>query len=240
LKDLARFLWGKGRTLTNATEKDVAAWVRGLKKRDRFRKHPWTRATVSRKIAAAHGFFEQVKQPKAGNPFARFKIRRSGRMKDAPIALGDQELRRLVAATNPDSPWGLRNRAIFLLRFGTPLRLSEICRLKRTQLILKGRKSEIRLARKGGLIERIPLRGQIRNWLLKHVRQNCRKGQYLFQPIPGSLKSRARTERPPLRAQPLSAAWISSMLVRAQAAAGARKTSRSGRLKGRSGRSDPR
>jgi site-specific recombinase XerD len=231
LKHLARFLWEKGRTLTHATEKDVAAWVRGLKKRDRFRKHPRAGSTALRRILAAHGFFEQVKGRTSRNPFARFNLRRSGRRMDPPISLGDKELKRLIDALNPDSPWGLRNRAILLLRFGTPLSLSEICRLKRTEVILRGRKSEIRLARKGGVVQRIPLRGQVLNGLRKHLRQNGRKGRYLFQAIPGSLKALSRSLGPARPSRPLSSGWVSSMLVKAQGAAHARKAVRSRRSK---------
>ncbi|HZE96087.1 MAG TPA: tyrosine-type recombinase/integrase [Planctomycetota bacterium] len=200
LRSLALFLWEQGRTLTHATEKDAAAWVRALQKRR-------AGTGVSRRIAAARGFFEQVGQ--ALNPFARFRTRRSDRPRPAP--LGARELKTLMRAMDPGSPWGVRNRAIFMLRFGTPLRLTEICRLQRRHLLLSGKKSVIRVVRKG-VVLRIPLRGPLLTSLKRHLQRNPRKGPYLFQPISGTSTRK-----------PLSTGWVSATLRSAQRAAGGKR-----------------
>src|SRR5262249_14320314 len=77
LRSLAHFLWERGKTLTNATEKDAAAWVRALQRTDQRRKHRMARPVRFTKLAAARGFFEKVGA--ALNPFARYKTRRSDR-----------------------------------------------------------------------------------------------------------------------------------------------------------------
>lgn len=218
LKGLARFLWEHGRTLTHATDKDAAAWIRSLTKKAGAGKKPSRSPAVFRKIASARAFFERLKQVTAVlNPFARFRTRRSDRPVEPPLSLGSRDLKRLLATMNPDSPWGLRNRAITLLRFGASMRVSDICRLKRAQLILGRRGPAIRLARTGGSVLRIPLRGPVLAALRKHLKRNRPKGPYLFQVMPASLAAPSSgTRGRPGRWKPLSARWVSTMLAEAR------------------------
>jgi site-specific recombinase XerD len=218
LKGLARFLWEQGRTLTHATEKDAAAWIRSLYKKAGAGSKPSLSPAVFRKIASARAFFERLKQVTAVlNPFARFRTRRSDRPVEPPLSLGSRDLKRLLATMNPDSPWGLRNRAITLLRFGASLSVSDICRLKRTQVIVDRRGPAIRLARTGGTVLRIPLRGPVLSALRKHLKRNRPKGPYLFQVMPASLaapSSGTRGKRG--NGKPLSARWVATMLAEAR------------------------
>jgi site-specific recombinase XerD len=226
LRGLARFLWEQGRTLTHATEKDAAAWIRNLKKKfGAGRKHPEPPA-IFRKVAAARAFFERLKEGTATNPFARFRTRRSDRPLDPPFPLRSRDLKSLAATLNPDSPLGLRNRAIALLRFGTTLNILDISRLRRAQLILDRRGPAIRLPRTGGTGLRIPIRGPVLAALRKHLERNRPKGPYLFQMLPANFATpkagaRGRTGTP----KPLSAGWISSILSEVRLAAG-RKSKR--------------
>jgi site-specific recombinase XerD len=214
LRDLARFLWEKGLTLTNATEKDAAAWVRTLKRRSASGETPMDSLAIFRKIAVARGFFDRLRRSQSPNPFGRYKTRRSDRPVAATLPISPQELRRLVETMNPESPWGRRNRAIALLRFTTDLSIAEICRLERKQVVLGKKTSVVCLWRKGRATKKIRLRGPVQTALRKHLRSNPTRGPQLFQAMPESLSSsQARVGRG--RGRPLSARWISSMLRRA-------------------------
>jgi site-specific recombinase XerD len=220
LKGLARFLWEQGRTLTHATEKDAAAWVRALKREAGVGRNRPASPAVFRKIAAARTLFERLKHLTLPNPFARFKTRRSDRPLEAPLPLRSPDFKQLIQTMNLDSPWGLRNRAIALLRFGTPLRLSEICHLKRSQLIFERRGPAIRLTRKGFPALKIPLHGPVLAAIRKHLQRNRPKGPYLFQAMPSSHASpRPGTRRRSGKSRPLSPGWVSAMLVQARLAA---------------------
>lgn len=214
LKELARFLWEKGRSLTHATEKDAVAWVRTLKQRMASRKAGLDSLAIFRKIAVARGFFERLKGNRSPNPFGGFRTRRSDRPVPTALPLGSEQLRSLLETMNPESPWGRRNRAIAILRFSTKLSVAEICRLRKDQLVLRKIAPAIRLARTGGTLERIPLRGAVLTTLRKHLRTNPSPGPHLFQAMPDSLTSpKPRGGRRP--GQPLSARWVRSMLRKA-------------------------
>jgi site-specific recombinase XerD len=220
LRGLARFLWEQGRTLTHATEKDAAAWIRTLKKKLGVGRNHQEPPAIFRKVAAARAFFERLKEVTALNPFARFRTRRSDRPVEG-LPLKSRDLKKLAATMNPDSPWGLRNRAIILLRFGTPLNLQDICRLTRAQLILDRGGPAIRLLRKGESARRIPIRGPVVSALRKHLERNRPKGPYLFQVMPGNLASpKAGTRGHSRGSKPLSAGRVSSILAEARIAAG--------------------
>jgi site-specific recombinase XerD len=220
LRGLARFLWEKGRTLTHATEKDAAAWVRALKREAGAAGSRQEPPAIFRKIAAARGFFERLKETTLPNPFARFRTRRSDRPMDGPFPLKSRDLKQVIRSMNPDSPWGIRNRAIALLWFGTPLRLVDICRLKRAHLISDRKGTAIRVIGIGATLQRIPLRGPVLAALRSHLKRNRPKGSYLFQSMPSSFASpSAAARRRPGKSKPLSPGWVSSMLVEARHAA---------------------
>lgn len=204
LKDLARFLWERGKTLASATEKDAAAWILSLKRRGTLRKRSLTEPAILRRIAGARGFFEQVRRWTDRNPFARFKTRRSDRSSNSVSRQNGLLLKRMASSIDPESPWGLRNRAILFLRFGTPLRILEICQLKRSDVFLGGHSPWIRVVRNRRLVLRFPIRGRVLQALRRYVKQRRLKGTYLFGAIPGVRKAR------PL---PLSSGWVSSMIA---------------------------
>ena len=214
LRELARFLWEKGRTLTHATEQDAAAWVRTLKRRTASGKTPLDSLAIFRKIALARGFFDRLGGSRSPNPFGRYRTRRSDRPRATALPLALEQVKRLVEAMNPESPWGLRNRAIAFLRFSTDLSIAEICRLERHQVDLGKKAPGIRLTRNGRTPKKIRLRGPVLAALRKHLRRNPTNGPQVFQAMPESLSSSpARASRRPGR--PLSARWVSSMLRKA-------------------------
>src|SRR5579859_1406511 len=220
LRGLARFLWEQGRTLTHATEKDAAAWIRTLKKKFGARRKGAEAPAIFRKVAAARAFFERLKESTALNPFGRFRTRRSDRPLGPALPLRSRDLRKLAATTNPDSPWGLRNRAITLLRFGTPLKIHDICRLRRAQLILNRKGAVVRLQRKGEGPRRIPIRGPVLAALRKHLERNRPRGPYVFQVMPGHLAApKAGTRGPSGTPRPLSRGRVASILAGARLAA---------------------
>jgi site-specific recombinase XerD len=214
LRDLARFLWEKGRTLTHATERDALLWVRTLKRRTGSGESALDTSGIFRKIALARGFFDRLRGSQFPNPFGRFKTRRSDRPVPTGLPLAREDLKRLLEAMNPESPWGRRNRAIALLRFSTDLSIAEICRLRSHEVVLGKNSSVLCLARKGRPSRRVRIPRSVAPALRDYLRRNPTKGPLLFQAMPESLAStqvpaQGRTRRP------LSTKWVSSMLRQA-------------------------
>jgi site-specific recombinase XerD len=214
LRELARFLWEKGQTLTHATERDAALWVRTLKRRTGSGKSPLDTSGIFRKIALARGFFDRLRGSQSPNPFGRYKTRSSDRPVPTALPLAPQDLKRLLEVMNPESPWGRRNRAIALLRFSTGLSIAEICRLKSHEVVLGKNSSVLCPAGKGRPSRRIRLPRPVALAVRNYRRRNPTKGPFLFQAMPESL-SPAQAPAPGRSRRPLSAKWVSSMLRKA-------------------------
>jgi site-specific recombinase XerD len=214
LRDLARFLWEKGRTLTHATERDATLWVRTLKRRTGSGKSPLDTSGILRKIALARGFFDRLGGSQSPNPFGRYKTRRSDRPVATVLPLAPEDLKRLLETMNPESPWGRRNRAIALLRFSTELSIPEICRLKRHEVVLGKNPSVLCPAGIGRPPRKLRLPRPVALALRNYLRRNPTKGPLLFQAMPESLTS-AQAPAGGRSRRPLSAKWVSSMLRKA-------------------------
>ncbi len=91
-------------------------------------------ATQARMLSGVRAFFEFLvyEDAVATSPAELLPAPRQGR--DLPEVLSFEEIERLLATADLATPEGLRNRAMVELLYGSGLRVSELCALRRRQL----------------------------------------------------------------------------------------------------------
>jgi integrase/recombinase XerD len=124
-------------------------------------------ATLARRrstLASFHRFLESRGQLAAGALAAPPAARRERRL---PHALTLEEIERLLAQPLADRVLGLRDRALLELAYGSGLRVSELCGLRRSQLDLSGH--AVTITGKGGRQRTVPFgraaASALRAWL---------------------------------------------------------------------------
>lgn len=120
-------------------------------------------ATVNRRLAALRSFFSFLvaRQAIPSNPAARIPGVRMGRQ--APQALPDPDLRRLLReARRSGNPL---HRALVITLVHTGLRASEICALRLSDLSLSPRKGKLLVRGKGEKAREVPLNAEAREAL---------------------------------------------------------------------------
>ncbi len=127
--ELRRFLAARGvRTAEAVTAADLSAWLvdqadRGLKP-----------ATIARRTTAARQLFRFLAREGLidADPSALLSASRGPR--PLPHTLSEAEVEALLAAPDPATPTGLRDRAMLELLYATGLRVSELVGLRRSAL----------------------------------------------------------------------------------------------------------
>lgn len=134
--DLLRFAaWLEGErrgTILEASEEAIAAHLRWLTRRD------ISPRSTRRAMAAMRGFYGELvaEGERSDDPLANIDSPRL--WKTLPKVLSEEEVGRLLAAPDPSTPAGLRDRAMLELLYATGLRVSELVGLTLPQLHLKG------------------------------------------------------------------------------------------------------
>jgi integrase/recombinase XerD len=130
---LAAWLEGERRgTILRANEEALSAHLRWLARRD------ISPRSTRRAMAAMRGFFGDLvaEGERSDDPLANLDSPRL--WKTLPKVLSEEEIGRLLAAPDPATPTGLRDRAMLELLYATGLRVSELVGLTLPQLHLKG------------------------------------------------------------------------------------------------------
>lgn len=147
LSDLVGFLEGRGVTSPAAiSPRALRAWLGDLDARE------LSRATIQRRLSAARGFLKALVDEGIleVNPAVGLRQRRGAR--HLPTVLGEEEIGRLLAAPDPTTPLGLRDRALLELMYSAGTRAAETVGLDRAHLDLargvarvlgKGRKERL-------------------------------------------------------------------------------------------------
>lgn len=128
------------------------------------------------------------------------------RVTGLPQRLERKEVQRLLEVPDRNTPVGRRNRALLLLLARLGLRACEVCRLELEDI--DWRAGTIRVRRKGGMEERLPLPHDVGEALAAHLSRELPRGQSrrVFLTV--------RAPRRPLRGA------LHSVVVRALASAG--------------------
>ena len=92
--------------------------------------------SIARALAALRGFFAFQVEEKRRSDDPTVHLVAPKRTRKLPSFLGEDEVARLLAAAEPSTPAGLRDRAMLELLYATGLRVSELVNLKLSQLRL--------------------------------------------------------------------------------------------------------
>lgn len=96
------------------------------------------------------------------------------RVAGLPQRLARKEVQQLLRVPDPGTPVGRRNRAMLLLLARLGLRACEVCRLELEDI--DWREGTIRVRRKGGAEERIPLSHEVGEALAEHLQGELPRG----------------------------------------------------------------
>ena len=136
-------------------------------------------ATRSRRLAAVRGFFAFLREEKAvpENPASALAMPRKPR--NLPHGITEAEAERLVEAPAPETPEGLRDRAILELVYGCGLRVGEAAGM--TLDALKFDAGLVRVLGKGSKVRNVPLGSKAEAALRRYLAD----GRPKLRPEPG-------------------------------------------------------
>lgn len=215
VRDLARFVASRGRTLPEASRDDLVAWIRSLETRQVRGKQGIEGATLARKLSVVKTFFEflRAKGRVTVNPAADLKPPRVDRSQGKTPCPSKRDAEQLLGAMDQGSPRGLRNRAIGMILFGQGLRVSEVAKLQKKHLATEDGYTVVRLAGKGGAIVKSVLSPDVDRVLQDHLRKNVPHGEYVFRAMPTNSRYHEGKGRDP-RTRPIGTRSILVMLKR--------------------------
>ena len=155
LSGFSRWLSGRGVGIEDARRLDVL---------DFLSEHAhWPPRTIARRLSALRRFYQHLEREGriTDNPCDRIDAPRLGR--PLPGVLTEQEVERLVAAPDLETPVGIRDRAMLEVLYATGLRVSELVSLRSEQVnLLQG---VVRVIGKGGKERLVPLGEPAVAWL---------------------------------------------------------------------------
>ncbi len=157
LKQFSAFLAGRGFGLTDADAASVQQFLA-----TRFERGASARSNA-RMLSTLKQFFRHQLRSGArdDNPTALIRAPRIHR--SLPQSLGEHEVEKLLAAPDTDSPYGLRDRAMLELMYGSGLRVSELVGLELGQL--NANLGLLRLVGKGNKERVVPVGEEALHWL---------------------------------------------------------------------------
>lgn len=146
---LQRWLASQKKSLQDATRADVLAFMA-----DRVAQGAKPRSTA-RQLSSLRRFYRQLHRDgtRQDDPSADIATPRIGR--GLPKSLTEEEVERLLAAPSRDTPLGLRDRAMLEVLYATGLRVSELVKLRFTEINLN--QGVLRVTGKGNRQRLVPL-----------------------------------------------------------------------------------
>lgn len=145
LRDYADWLQARGCDPLHATRSDVRAYAADLAARE------LAATTRARRLSAVRGLHRRLAGDADGDPAA--EIPGPKRQRRLPVVPPARDTARMLDVAWPDSPLGLRDRALLELLYGAGLRAAEACALDLTSL--EGR--TLRVTGKGAKTRLVPI-----------------------------------------------------------------------------------
>ncbi|KAA9130779.1 site-specific tyrosine recombinase XerD [Marinihelvus fidelis] len=123
--------------------------------------------TVTRHLSGIRQFYRWLVRERRldEDPSALIDSPRVGR--GLPKALTEDQVERLLAAPDCDTPLGLRDRAMLELMYATGLRVSELVGLQQASMNLE--RGVVRVLGKGGKERLVPLGDEARSWMQRYL-----------------------------------------------------------------------
>ncbi|MBP3897299.1 MAG: tyrosine-type recombinase/integrase [Mogibacterium sp.] len=131
LKAFEKFLAGRGvGSLTECTDSDAVAYVLELNRDNK------SKPTINRKISAIRNYyeFEIQKGLRTGNPFTRVRSAKGDKRQIEYLTV--EEIEQLLALPD-DTSKGIRDRALLEFMYGTGARVTEVVRLRFSDVNLR-------------------------------------------------------------------------------------------------------
>lgn len=163
LRALAQWLTARERNLLQARRQDLQDYLA-----DRFAAGMRPRS-LRRKLTTIKRFYQfQVRTGALrADPSARIETPRVGR--PLPASLSEAEVEALLAAPDPTTHRGLRDRAMLELLYSSGLRVSELVTL--TMGVLSRTHGVVRLSGKGGKERLVPIGEEALDWIERYIEQ---------------------------------------------------------------------
>ena len=163
LRYLSRALGKHGQTLASATESGLGTVVAG-----RFDAGYKARSSA-RWLSCIKGFYRHLAASGRlrEDPAAHLEAPKLGR--PLPGTLSEVEVERLLAAPDPETPLGQRDRAMLELLYASGLRISELVSLTTSSVNLQ--QGVVRVVGKGGKERLVPMGAAAQEWLVRFVEE---------------------------------------------------------------------
>jgi integrase/recombinase XerD len=165
-RDLTRLLRAVaplGRGVADLSRADLEAIVRDA------HREGLSPSSVARFVAALRSFYRflRLTGDVAENPAGDLRAPRL--LSTLPRALAPDDVDALLAAPDPSTPRGLRDRALIELLYATGLRVSELVGLRQTDLRLD--QHCVQCTGKGGKSRVVPLGEEAATWVTRYLRE---------------------------------------------------------------------
>jgi len=151
------------KSLLQAGSADVQQWF--------AQNHASTRAsTANRRLAALRRFYQWALREHAINEDPCLRMSSARGMPRMPKTLTEKQVEDLLAAPDPDTPLGLRDRAMLETLYATGLRVSELVGLRITDVSLN--EGVVRVTGgKGGKDRLVPLGEEAAGWIERYLQE---------------------------------------------------------------------
>jgi integrase/recombinase XerD len=163
LQRLGEYAAGSGKTLDALGRHDLEHFVDGLMNEG------LSPRSVARMVAAVRGFyrFAVLARHLGTNPADDLQAPRA--WPGLPKFLGIDEVERLISQPDVATPRGLRDRALIEVLYATGLRVSELIRLRASDLNLEA--GYLSTTGKGSKQRIVPIGDQASAWLTRYIRE---------------------------------------------------------------------
>ena len=162
LRAWSKWLAAHGGRLLAVTRGDVEAWLA-----DQFRAK--AKATsIGRRLSAVRRFYRLQLERALVREDPTLRVRPPKRPRRLPKNLSEAKVEALLAAPDPGTTLGLRDRAMLETLYATGLRVSELVGLKRSQVALDA--GVVRVMGKGSKERLVPLGEEAIVWLKRWLR----------------------------------------------------------------------
>ncbi len=125
--------------------------------------------SIQRKLSALQGFYKYqiLHGHRNDDPMARIQRPSTGR--PLPKTLSESDISKLLEAPNTETQIGLRDRTMLEVLYASGLRVSELCRLERSNISLE--QGVVRILGKGNKERLVPLGEAARAWLERYLKE---------------------------------------------------------------------
>ena len=157
----ARWLAERGTIIDVATEPDLDAYISAC--------YPTSKATsANRRLAVLRRFYRHLLRGQPGRVDPTRRLQTARRPPRYPKTLSEAQVEALIGAPDPDTPLGLRDRAMLELMYASGLRVSELVGLRTVNVGLD--EGVVRVVGKGDKERMVPMGDAALDAILAYLR----------------------------------------------------------------------